>query len=84
MVSSFAGVTSNAEGNNDIVVRGNSPKGILWRLEGIEIPNSNHFAFEGGTGGPINVLNSIMLTDSDFFSGAFAPEYGKPIFCGRR
>ena len=39
MVSSFAGVVGNAEGNNDIVVRGNSPRGILWRLEGIEIPN---------------------------------------------
>ncbi|HCC29452.1 MAG TPA: TonB-dependent receptor [Marinilabiliales bacterium] len=76
MVSSFAGVTNNAEGNNDIVVRGNSPKGILWRLEGIEIPNPNHFAGEGSSGGPINALNSAMLSNSDFFSGAFAPEYG--------
>ena len=79
MVSSFAGVTSNAEGNNDIVVRGNSPKGILWRLEGIEIPNPNHFAWEGSTGGPINALNSNMLSDSDFFSGAFSPEYGNAL-----
>jgi len=76
MVSSFAGVTGDAEGNNDIVVRGNSPKGILWRLEGIDIPNPNHFANEGGSGGPINALNSAMLDNSDFFSGAFAPEYG--------
>lgn len=76
MVSGYAGVTGDAQGNNDIVVRGNSPKGILWRLEGIEIPNPNHFAFEGGTGGPINALNSAMLSNSDFYSGAFAPEYG--------
>ena len=76
LVSSFAGVTGDAEGNNDIVVRGNSPKGILWRLEGIEIPNPNHFAEEGATGGPINALNSSILANSDFYTGAFEPEYG--------
>jgi len=76
MVSGYAGVTGDAMGNNDIVVRGNSPKGILWRLDGVEIPNPNHFANEGTTGGPINALNSSMLNNSDFFSGAFAPEYG--------
>jgi hypothetical protein len=76
MVSSFAGVSSDAEGDNDIVVRGNSPKGILWRLEGLEIPNPNHFANEGATGGPINALNGSMLADSDFMTGAFEAEYG--------
>jgi hypothetical protein len=76
MASAFAGVNGNAEGNNDIIVRGNSSKGILWRLEGIAIPNPNHFAGEGSTGGPINALNSHMLSNSDFFTGAFAPEYG--------
>ncbi len=76
MVAAFAGVTSDPSGNNDIVVRGNSARGILWRLEGVEIPNPNHFANEGYSGGPINALNSAMLANSDFFSGAFAPEYG--------
>lgn len=79
MVASFAGVSGNAEGNNDIVVRGNSSKGILWKLEGIEIPNPNHFASDGATGGPVNSLNANMLSDSDFFSGAFAPEYGNAL-----
>ncbi|WP_245827115.1 TonB-dependent receptor [Reichenbachiella faecimaris] len=79
MVSSFAGVTNQPEGNNDIIVRGNSPRGILWRLEGIEIPNPNHFANEGATGGPINALNGNMLSDSDFMSGAFSPEYGNAL-----
>ena len=79
MVSAFAGVTGNQEGNNDIVVRGNSSKGILWKLEGVEIPNPNHFANEGATGGPVNSLNSNMLSNSDFFSGAFAPEYGNAL-----
>ncbi len=79
MVSAFAGVNNNAEGNNDIIVRGNSPRGILWRLEGMEIPNPNHFADEGATGGPINALNSKMLGNSDFFTGAFSPEYGNAL-----
>lgn len=79
MVSGFAGVTGNAEGDNDIVVRGNSPRGILWRLDGIDIPNPNHFGGEGATGGPVNALNGAMLANSDFFSGAFAPEYGNAL-----
>lgn len=79
LASAFAGVTNSSEGNNDIIVRGNSSKGILWRLEGIEIPNPNHFADDGATGGPINALSSNMLSDSDFISGAFAPEYGNAL-----
>src|SRR5690606_19242545 len=79
MVSAFAGVSGNAEGDNEIVVRGNSPRGFLWRLEGIEIPNPNHFAQEGSSGGPVNTLNASMLANSDFFSGAFSPEYGNAI-----
>lgn len=79
MASGFAGVTGNAEGDNDIVVRGNSPRGILWRLDGIDIPNPNHFSDNGATGGPINALNGAVLANSDFFSGAFAPEYGNAL-----
>jgi hypothetical protein len=79
MVSSYAGVNSDASGNNDIIVRGNSPKGILWRMEGVEIPNPNHFAEEGSTGGSISALNSVMLANSDFSTGAFAPEYGNAL-----
>lgn len=79
MVSAFAGVVGNAEGDNDIVVRGNSPKGVLWRLDGIDIPNPNHFSGQGATGGPVNALNGSMLANSDFFSGAFAPEYGNAL-----
>lgn len=76
MVSAFPGVAGDATGDNSIVVRGNSPTGVLWRLEGMEIPNPNHFSDDGSTGGPINVLNSDMLDDSEFYTGAFAPEYG--------
>ena len=76
MVSAFAGVMPAPEGDNYIAVRGNSPKGNQWRLDGIEIPNPNHFSDEGATGGPINALNSTMLANSDFFTGAFPAEYG--------
>ncbi|MBK6549457.1 MAG: TonB-dependent receptor [Flavobacteriales bacterium] len=76
MVGTFPGVASDPGGNNTIVVRGNSPKGVLWRLEGVEIPNPNHFSDDGSTGGPINVLNSGMIDDSEFYTGAFSAEYG--------
>ncbi|MBK8500297.1 MAG: TonB-dependent receptor [Flavobacteriales bacterium] len=76
MVSTFPGVAGDPGGNNTIVVRGNSPKGVQWRLEGMEIPNPNHFSDDGATGGPINVLNSDMIDDSEFYTGAFSAEYG--------
>ena len=79
MVSAYAGVDADVSGNNSIIVRGNSPKGIQWRLEGIDIPNPNHFADEGSTGGPINALNSQMLANSEFYTGAFAPEFGNAL-----
>jgi hypothetical protein len=76
MVTSFPGVAGDPTGDNSIVVRGNSPKGVLWRLEGVEIPSPNHFSDDGSTGGPINVLNSDMIDNSDFYTGAFPAEYG--------
>lgn len=79
LVSSFAGVGSTGEGNNDIIVRGNNPRYIQWKLEGTEIPNPNHFSQEGLTGGPINALNSQMLANSEFYTGAFAPEFGNAL-----
>jgi hypothetical protein len=79
LVSSFAGVASTGDGNNDIIVRGNNPRFIQWKLEGTEIPSPNHFSQEGLTGGPISALNSQMLANSDFFTGAFAPEYGNAL-----
>jgi hypothetical protein len=79
LVSSFAGVGSTGDGNNDIIVRGNNPRFVQWKLEGTEIPNPNHFSQEGLTGGPISALNSQMLANSEFYTGAFAPEYGNSL-----
>jgi len=76
MVGTFPGVAGDPSGNNTVVVRGNSPKGVQWRLEGVEMPNPNHFAADGSTGGPISVLNSDMIDDSEFYTGAFSAEYG--------
>lgn len=76
MVSTFPGVAGDPAGDNTIIVRGNSPKGVLWRMEGVEIPNPNHFSEEGSTGGPINVLNSDVIDNSEFYTGAFTAEYG--------
>ena len=77
MAQSFAGVATADDENNEIVIRGNSAMGLLWRLEGIEIPNPNHFSNgEGGTGGGICMISNAVLANSDFMTGAFAAEYG--------
>ncbi len=79
MASSFAGVTGGDDVFNEIVVRGNSPRGLLWRLEGLEIPNPNHFSDEGASSGGVSVLTSNVLANSDFFTGAFPSEYGNAL-----
>jgi len=75
MASGYAGV-GVIDGNNDLVIRGNSPRGMLWRMEGIEIPNPNHFSNQGASGGPISMLSTNMMANSEFFTGAFPAEYG--------
>ncbi|MEI8202607.1 MAG: TonB-dependent receptor [Bacteroidota bacterium] len=76
LVSNFAGVSSPNDSRNDIVIRGNSPGGVLWRIEGLSVPNPNHFVTLGTTGGPVSTLNPNTLTNSDFFTSAFPAEYG--------
>ncbi|MGD1846298.1 MAG: TonB-dependent receptor domain-containing protein [Salibacteraceae bacterium] len=75
MASNFAGVRGGNDAVNDIVIRGNSPVGLLWRLEGVDIPNPNHFGELGSTGGPVSILNNNVLSNSDFLTGAFPAEY---------
>jgi hypothetical protein len=79
MAASYAGVSADPGGGNEIIIRGNSPRGLQWRLEGIEIPNPNHFSEEGATGGPISILNSTTLDNSDFLTGAFPADYGNAL-----
>lgn len=79
MASNFAGVQGADDSRNDIIIRGNSPQGVLWKLEGINIPNPNHFSIPGTGGGPVTILNNKFLSNSDFFTGAFPAEYGNGI-----
>lgn len=76
MASGYAGVNANDDSRNDIIIRGNSPSALLWRLDGVDVPNPNHFGASGTTGGPVSMLNNNLLTNSDFMTGAFPAEYG--------
>jgi hypothetical protein len=79
MAANFAGVSGANDSRNDIIIRGNSPLGVLWRLNGMDIPNPNHFGSLGSTGGPISILNNNTLDNSDFLSSAFPADYGNAI-----
>lgn len=79
LASNLAGVSTSNDARNDIVIRGNSPIGVLWRLEGVAIPNPNHFSTLGTTGGPVSAVNTNLLRNSDFMTGAFAAEYGNAL-----
>jgi hypothetical protein len=79
MAASFAGVVGGNDSRNDIVVRGNSPTGMLWQLEGLNIPNPNHFGALVSTGGPVSMLNNNNLDKSDFMTSAFPAQYGNAV-----
>lgn len=79
MAQNYAGVSGISDGRNDIIIRGNSPLGVLWRVEGIDIPSPNHFASLGTTGGPISMLNINNLANSDFFTSAWSSDYGNAL-----
>ncbi|MEN0005292.1 MAG: TonB-dependent receptor [Bacteroidota bacterium] len=79
LAGNFAGVSTADDSRNDIVIRGNSPTGVLWRIEGIPIPNPNHFSTLGTTGGPVSAINPNLLRNSDFLTSAFPSEYGNAL-----
>ncbi len=79
MASNFAGVQGADDTRNDIVIRGNSPLGLIYKVEGVDIPNPNHFAVSGSAGGPVAIINNKILGNSDFFMSAFPAEYGNSI-----
>ncbi len=79
LASSFAGIASNTV-NNGISIHGNAPSLLQWRLEGVEIPNPNHFADVATLGGGmLTALSSNVLGNSDFFTGAFPAEYNNAV-----
>jgi len=79
MAANYAGVVSTRDNRNDIIIRGNSPYSLKYRIDGMEILNPNHFGATGTTGGPVTILNTNLLANSDFLTGAFPAEYGNAL-----
>jgi hypothetical protein len=77
--ASVAGVTSASDENNSLIVRGNSPRGVLWRVEGIEVPNPNHFTSEGSSSGVISILSPNIIGSTNFLTGAFPANFGNAL-----
>jgi len=79
MAANYAGVVSTRDNRNDLVIRGNSPFSMKYRIEGMEVLNPNHFGATGTAGGPVTILNTNLLANSDFLTGAFPAEYGNAL-----
>ncbi|MBN2520678.1 MAG: TonB-dependent receptor, partial [Bacteroidales bacterium] len=80
MSTSFAGVATTGDDiRNEIIIRGNSPRGMLWQIEGVPVPNPNHFANEGSTGGAVCIISNNVLDNSDFLTGAWPAQYSNAI-----
>lgn len=79
MALNYAGVLPVRDNRNDIIIRGNSSIGLMWRIDGVEIPNPNHFGASGTTGGPVTIINTNLLSNSDFYNSAFPAEYGNAV-----
>ena len=79
MSTSFAGIVAANNSNNEIVIRGNSPTGLLWRMEGLDIPNPNHLSTPGSSGGGLAIINPELLSNSFINTGAFNAEYGNAL-----
>ncbi len=77
MLTNFAGVSTQS--GNNIIVRGNAPKYVQWRLEGVEIANPSHFDDQNSSSAGMCALNNNLLATSDFYTGAFSPEYGNVL-----
>lgn len=76
VVLNYPGVQAGQDNDNDVLVRGNSAFGVLWRLEGVDVPNLSHFSRPGSSGGGITALAPNLVARSDFSTGAFPAEYG--------
>ncbi len=79
VIQSLPGVASSVSFRNDIIVRGGGPSENKFLLDGIEIPNLNHFATQGASGGPVGIINTDFLRDVDFYSGAFPASQGNTL-----
>ena len=76
VITAYPGVVQQSSGFNNFTIRGNSPIGMMYRIEGAPVHNPNHFAMIGSSGGFVTQFSSAVLGTSDFFSSAFPAEFG--------
>ncbi len=79
VIQSFPGVQSTPSFRNDIIIRGGGPSESRFFLDGIEVPNINHFATQGASGGPVGIINADLLREVNYYSGAFPANRGNAL-----
>jgi hypothetical protein len=79
VIQSLPGVASTVSFRNDIIIRGGAPNENRFYLDGIEVPNINHFATQGSSGGPVGMINVNFIREVDFYSGAFPANRGNAL-----
>lgn len=79
VIQSFAGVLSSPSFRNDIIIRGGGPSESRFYLDGVEVPNINHFATQGASGGAVGILNADLIRDVNYYSGAFPANRGNAL-----
>lgn len=79
VIQSFPGVGGTPAFRNDIIIRGGGPSEVNFYLDEVEIPNINHFATQGASGGPVGILNADLISDVNFYSGAFPANTGDAL-----
>lgn len=78
-IQSLPGVSSTVSFRNDIIIRGGAPNENRFYLDGIEVPNINHFATQGASGGPVGMINVDFIREVEFYSGAFPANRGNTL-----
>lgn len=79
VIQSLPGVTATPAFRNDLIIRGGAPNENRFYLDDMEVPNINHFATQGASGGPVGMLNVTFMKEVDFFSGAFPANRGNAM-----
>ena len=80
IVQSYPGVAFSPAGyRNDLIVRGGSPSENRFYLDGVEIPNINHFSTQGASGGPVGIINADLIREVNFYTGAFPTDRGNAM-----
>jgi len=79
VIANLPGVSTAPSFRNDIIIRGGAPSENRFYLDGVEIPNINHFATQGSSGGPVGIINVNLIREVDFYSGAFPANRGNVL-----